>query len=211
MILIIFSATISTLLTLAPPAPYPTVTIESISKEIGLVQNYFLAKLHANGDAPLIEDEDLPQKQRFPKPRLPPTGKISSPRKKPLREPGPGKGHPKKKMLFKEGEGWVRDLDAEKKDAKGNGKDATSGTGKGAVKSKLGSVSVAGSMGMEREGSRDADGDADDGDEEPAVGDKMVGIEKGKEIAKGKKLNGVDATANSNDGGMISPESLEAS
>ena len=33
-----------------------------------------------------MEDEDLPQKQRFPKPRLPPTGKISSPRKRPIRE-----------------------------------------------------------------------------------------------------------------------------
>ncbi|KAK4996816.1 hypothetical protein LTR28_000061, partial [Elasticomyces elasticus] len=51
-----------------------------------LVQDLFGAKLHANGDAPLVEDEDLPQKQRFPKPRLPPTGKISSPRKKPIRE-----------------------------------------------------------------------------------------------------------------------------
>jgi transcriptional activator SPT7 len=33
-----------------------------------------------------VEDDDLPPKQRFPKPRLPPTGKISSPRKRPLRE-----------------------------------------------------------------------------------------------------------------------------
>ena len=94
---------------------------------------------------------------------------------------------------------------------KGNGKDATPTLGKGAVKSKLGSVSMAGSMGMEREGSRDGDGDADDGDDEPALGDKMVGIEKGKDMAKGKKINGVDATANAHDGGMISPESLEAS
>lgn len=58
------------------------------------------AAANANGDAAstpapppsgppqpaLIEDEDLPLKQRFPKPRLPPTGKISSPRKRPLRE-----------------------------------------------------------------------------------------------------------------------------
>ena len=50
------------------------------------MQDYFRSKLRANHDSPLIEDEDLPQKQRFPKPRLPPTGKISSPRKRPIRE-----------------------------------------------------------------------------------------------------------------------------
>jgi transcriptional activator SPT7 len=50
------------------------------------VQDYFRQKLRANHDEPLVEDEDLPPKQRFPKPRLPPTGKISSPRKRPLRE-----------------------------------------------------------------------------------------------------------------------------
>jgi len=50
------------------------------------VQDYFRNKLRANHDNALVEDEDLPQKQRFPKPRLPPTGKISSPRKRPIRE-----------------------------------------------------------------------------------------------------------------------------
>lgn len=53
----------------------------------------------------MIEDDDLPQKQRFPKPRLPPTGKISSPRKRPLREQGPGKGHPRKKIKLDDGKG----------------------------------------------------------------------------------------------------------
>ncbi|KAI9888397.1 MAG: Transcriptional activator spt7 [Vezdaea aestivalis] len=69
----------------APP-PYGPVTLGNLSDEIGLVRNFFLAKLHANGDEPLIEDDDLPQKQRFPKPRLPPSGKISSPRKRPPKE-----------------------------------------------------------------------------------------------------------------------------
>ncbi|KAK8156569.1 hypothetical protein IWX90DRAFT_99500 [Phyllosticta citrichinensis] len=68
------------------PAPWEPVTIQTIRNEIGLVQPFFLDKLHANNDQPLVEDEDLPAKQRFPKPRLPPTGKISSPRKRPLRE-----------------------------------------------------------------------------------------------------------------------------
>ncbi|KAK4983439.1 Transcriptional activator spt7 [Elasticomyces elasticus] len=71
---------------LEPPPAYSPITVESLPSKIGLVQDLFGAKLHANGDAPLVEDEDLPQKQRFPKPRLPPTGKISSPRKKPIRE-----------------------------------------------------------------------------------------------------------------------------
>jgi transcriptional activator SPT7 len=59
------------------------------------VQNFFLAKLHANNEQPLVEDEDLPVKQRPPKPRLPPTGKISMPRKRPLH--GQGAGSKKKK------------------------------------------------------------------------------------------------------------------
>lgn len=69
-----------------PPAPYQAITQENVDDQIGLVQDYFRNKLRANHHEPLVEDEDLPQKQRFPKPRLPPTGKISSPRKRPLRE-----------------------------------------------------------------------------------------------------------------------------
>ena len=65
---------------------YEPVTVDTIQKEIGLVQNYFLAKIGPNTDRALVEDDDLPPKQRFPKPRLPPTGKITSPRKRPIRE-----------------------------------------------------------------------------------------------------------------------------
>lgn len=68
------------------------------------MQNFFLAKLHANNDEPLIEDEDLPQKQRLPKPRLPPTGKISSPRKRPMKEQGGNKSK-KKRIEGKDGDG----------------------------------------------------------------------------------------------------------
>ncbi|CAK4032306.1 Transcriptional activator spt7 [Lecanosticta acicola] len=73
-------------LILDPPAAYEAVTTENLGSQIGLVQDFFRNKLRANRDEPLVEDEDLPQKQRFPKPRLPPNGKISSPRKRPLRE-----------------------------------------------------------------------------------------------------------------------------
>ncbi|MCJ1311393.1 Transcriptional activator spt7 [Agyrium rufum] len=94
---------------LETPKPYTQVTSQNYTNEIGLMHAFFAAKLAANNNQALVEDEDLPQKQRFPKPRLPPSGKISSPRKKPVREPGPGKGHPRKKMKFIESEGWVRD------------------------------------------------------------------------------------------------------
>jgi transcriptional activator SPT7 len=69
----------------ALPAPDP-VTKENIQEQIGLVKNFFLAKLHANGDQPLVEDEDLPVKQRRPRPRLGATGKIVSPQKRPPKE-----------------------------------------------------------------------------------------------------------------------------
>ncbi|KAI9797970.1 MAG: Transcriptional activator spt7 [Piccolia ochrophora] len=90
------SNTITMTSSLDTPPAWPPVTIQSLKSEIGLVHNFFLAKLHANNDEPLIEDEDLPQKQRFPKPRLPPTGKISSPRKRPLKEQGGNKAKKKK-------------------------------------------------------------------------------------------------------------------
>lgn len=66
--------------------PLEPVTTESIQNEVGLVKNFFLAKLHANNDQPLIEDEDLPVKQRRPRPRLGATGKIVSPQKRPPKE-----------------------------------------------------------------------------------------------------------------------------
>lgn len=66
--------------------PLEPVTKENIVEQIGLVKNFFLAKLHANGDQPLVEDEDLPVKQRRPRPRLGATGKIVSPQKRPPKE-----------------------------------------------------------------------------------------------------------------------------
>ena len=42
------------------------------------MQNFFLAKLHANNDEPLVEDLELPPKQRptAARPRVPASGKI---------------------------------------------------------------------------------------------------------------------------------------
>lgn len=69
-----------------PPPPSEPVTKDNIQNQIGIVKNFFLAKLHANGDQPLVEDEDLPVKQRRPRPRLGATGKIVSPQKRPPKE-----------------------------------------------------------------------------------------------------------------------------
>jgi transcriptional activator SPT7 len=76
--------TASTLFDALPPLE--PITTQNIQEQIGLVKNFFLAKLHANGDQPLVEDEDLPIKQRRPRPRLGATGKIVSPQKRPPKE-----------------------------------------------------------------------------------------------------------------------------
>ncbi|RFU30850.1 hypothetical protein B7463_g5499, partial [Scytalidium lignicola] len=83
-----------------PLPPLEPVTKENLQNQIGLVRNFFLAKLHANDDEPLLEDEDLPVKQRLPRPRLPPTGKITSPRKRPIKEQA---GNAKKKKKLENG------------------------------------------------------------------------------------------------------------
>lgn len=77
-----------------PPPPFEPVTHELLEREILLVKKFFLERLHASNGEPLVEDEDLPVKQRLPKPRLPPSGKILAPRKRPMHGQG---GNSKKK------------------------------------------------------------------------------------------------------------------
>ena len=79
-----------------PPPPFEPLTHDILQKQIHVVKNFYLAKLHANNEEPLVEDEDLPIKQRAPKPRLPPTGKISVPRKRPQHQQGGGSKKKKK-------------------------------------------------------------------------------------------------------------------
>lgn len=83
-----------------PPPPFEPLTHETLKCHVGIVQNFFLAKLHSgvgiNDQGALVEDEDLPIKQRAPKPRLPTTGKISVPRKRPLQQQGGGSKKKKK-------------------------------------------------------------------------------------------------------------------
>ena len=182
-ILTSFSALSSTPLSdLPPPLPLNPVTITSIKNEIGLVQDFFLAKLHANNDEPLIEDDDLPQKQRFPKPRLPPTGKITSPRKRPLKEQGPGKGHPRKKMKLAEGD--AKELGKENVAEKENGKDGEKDKKDESQTTPVKKATLNGVVGN-------------------AAVDAGADVTMGTPTPKGKGKS-------ANEGGMISPESLEA-
>lgn len=169
---------------LPPPQPLTPVTIHNIKNEIGLVQEFFLAKLHANNDEPLVEDDDLPQKQRFPKPRLPPTGKITSPRKRPLKEQGPGKGHPRKKMKTADGEAKEtgKDNAAEKDSGKEGEKDKKDESQTPAKKPTVNGVASNGAN---------------------AAVDSGGDVTMGTPTPKGKGKSG-------NEGGMISPESLGA-
>ena len=189
-----FSALSSTPLSdLPPPLPLTPVTINNIKNEIGLVQEFFLSRLRANNDEPLIEDDDLPQKQRFPKPRLPPTGKITSPRKRPLKEQGPGKGHPRKKMKLADGE------------AKEVGKENAA----------------------EKEGGKEVDRDRKEERQTPAKkptangvvsnGGNAAVVDAGGDVTMGTPTSTPTPTSKGkgkgkagNEGGMISPESLEA-
>ncbi|KAL2868228.1 SAGA histone acetyltransferase complex subunit SPT7 [Aspergillus lucknowensis] len=103
-----------------PPPPYPRISPESVTSQIGLVQAFFNAKLQTNNNEPLVEDLELPPKQRpmAARPRLPASGKIpppsslpvptSSPQKRPLppSAPGsnankPGNSEPSKKKIKK--------------------------------------------------------------------------------------------------------------
>jgi transcriptional activator SPT7 len=60
-----------------PPA-YARISVDNVSDQIGIVQAFFKGKLDANSDEPLVEDLELPPKQRpmAVKPRLPASGKI---------------------------------------------------------------------------------------------------------------------------------------
>ena len=227
------SSAISTLpSTLPAPVPYPAISIQTLPSEIGLIQNFFLAKLHANNNEPLVEDEDLPQKQRFPKPRLPPTGKISSPRKKPMKEPGPGKGHPRKKMKLNAEGGTGDEGNGNGHGANGGpvlmngispkqgGKDASTSngdpektinaatiksSGKPIPKPKLG-TSTSTNPDMSRERSESLDGEGDIVVETPVRNKDTAAKDV---IGKKTLVNGVNGMGSS-EGGMISPESLVA-
>ena len=73
------STSVSPTVTLfAAPPPYARISTDNLSRQIGLLQEFFKGKLDANSDEPLVEDLELPPKQRpmAIKPRLPASGKI---------------------------------------------------------------------------------------------------------------------------------------
>jgi hypothetical protein len=82
---------------LPEPSPWEPVTLESIEFEIGLIQQFLREKLSKSDQPFIIEDENLPIKQRPAKPRLPPTGKINTPRKRKDAPAGGGSAKKKKK------------------------------------------------------------------------------------------------------------------
>lgn len=192
---------------LPQPDPFAPITLDNIKSQIGLVQNFFLAKLHANNDQPLVEDEDLPQKHRLPKPRLPPTGKITSPRKRTIKEPGPGKGHPKKKMKLNDGEAKETGNDASKTGSKGGDNPKVTETKKDADKANA--EKPPGETAKEAAPSKPLTNGVGPSKSSPAAQQPQESSKKSSETpnhppkTKEKLVNGES-------GGMISPESLEA-
>ena len=80
------------------PPRWPKITVENVDEQIGLIRGFFMRKLRENGNRPLVEDLELPLKQRpgYGRARIPASGKIgegtlrnnnTSPQKK-----GPAKG-----------------------------------------------------------------------------------------------------------------------
>lgn len=159
-----------------------------------------------------------------------------------MKEPGPGKGHPKKKMRMVEGEGWVKDVDnivKDKEKEKKEGGHEKDGDPEKEKSSKAASASalllnknpVGGGINNQIKltngvttpalngfdlGRDRVDGDGANVNGETEADDPVALIEvkppavnRGMS-ALGKKVNGI-AGGGTGEGGMISPESLEAS
>ena len=80
------------------PPRWPRVNVENVEELPGIIRDFFRKKLKENGDRPLVEDLDLPPKQRpgYGRPRVPASGKIgettktnASPQKKTPAKPQP--------------------------------------------------------------------------------------------------------------------------
>ncbi|CAI7577256.1 unnamed protein product [Penicillium pancosmium] len=91
------TSTTQTVTIFPTPPPYSRISVENLPGQIGLLQAFFKGKLDANSDEPLVEDLELPPKQRpmAVKPRLPASGKIpplagvSAPNTSPQKRPPP--------------------------------------------------------------------------------------------------------------------------
>ena len=60
------------------PAKWPKINVENVEEQAGLMRGWFVRRLRENGDRPLVEDLELPLKQRpgYGRPRIPASGKI---------------------------------------------------------------------------------------------------------------------------------------
>jgi len=67
-----------------PPAPWPKVNVENVESVVGVAREWFRKKLRENNDRPLVEDMELPVKQRpgYGRTRVPASGKIGDDVKK---------------------------------------------------------------------------------------------------------------------------------
>ncbi|EPX72367.1 SAGA complex bromodomain subunit Spt7 [Schizosaccharomyces octosporus yFS286] len=64
------------------PPRYPPITRESVKDEVNLIQEFLTARMDEFGLDELIEDEDIRPRNKPPRPRLPPNGKITTGRKR---------------------------------------------------------------------------------------------------------------------------------
>jgi len=60
------------------PPRWPKINVENVEDQIGLIRPWFKKRLKENGDRPLVEDLDLPPKQRpgYGRARVPASGRI---------------------------------------------------------------------------------------------------------------------------------------
>ncbi|KAI1614383.1 transcriptional activator SPT7 [Exophiala viscosa] len=60
------------------PPRWPKITLDNVDEQVGLVREWFRKRLRENGDRPLVEDLELPPKQRpgYGRARVPASGKI---------------------------------------------------------------------------------------------------------------------------------------
>ncbi|KAK2770684.1 Transcriptional activator spt7 [Onygenales sp. PD_12] len=210
-----------------PPPAYPRISLQTLPSQIGLVQNFFLAKLHANNDEPLVEDLELPPKQRptAARPRVPASGKIpqvpntgvtASPQKRPAPPAGPGGSKPgasepsKKKAKKNNGTAGPSNADqANDEPASATAKGTTSAKTLG--KQKVGSISaddraaVIASMKSKTDTPANGDNGNNGGNDTKANGTANAAV-NGADTSE----NGTGASSAVGGGGMLSPESISA-
>jgi transcriptional activator SPT7 len=184
------------------PPTWPRLTLSSLESQIGLVKNFFLAKLHANNNEPLLEDLELPLKQRpnHGRPKLPATGKIGdgktgangiSPTKRPpLKSKAAASASAGANNKKKAAVSGTAELNGEEVQTNGNSDKRSSFASKPVGKLKMSPVNNA------------------NGFESPSKGPLGNGLGDEAEGNESTKVNGVMNGIGDGDSAMMSPESL---